>query len=178
MTEAAAPADNRTAGAAAALLRQRFQLARHINDDRAGSVATGEGVAWFCATGDADRLIYCEEGLLNLADSPAIRFERRYHWHLRGLSVQVCFEDGRPFHGFRLFDLTETIRHDCGADLYLGRCDMRDAPARWSTDWEVTGPRKSYRARTEYRLDPPPDPAPKPLAKGARIGHSDGETGQ
>lgn len=52
----------------------------------------------------------------------------------------VTFEDGRPFHPWRV---GEWVEHPCAADLYRGLVKA-DGSELWSVTWQVSGPRKDY----------------------------------
>jgi Family of unknown function (DUF6314) len=57
----------------------------------------------------------------------------------------VSFDDGRPFHPWRV---GEAVRHLCGSDAYDGLIDV--AEGRIRTVWDVTGPAKAQRLVTRF----------------------------
>ena len=60
----------------------------------------------------------------------------------------VVFDDGRPFHPWRLGVL---VSHPCGLDVYLGRLHYGADLDRLTVGWDVTGPVKQQRIVTTYR---------------------------
>ena len=67
-------------------------------------------------------------------------FRRRYELRETPGGWWVHFEDGRPFHPWRV---GEWVEHPCRADLYRGLVEAREDG--WSVLWEVGGPHKSQR---------------------------------
>lgn len=112
-------------------------------DDRLGPGGVFEGRATF--TPDAEGLRYDEAGTLRLGDAPPLAASRAYLWRW-GDGVEVSFPDGRPFHRFVPEGAAAGTDHPCGPDLYRVAYDFTAWPA-WGVAYEVTGPRKAYRAR-------------------------------
>lgn len=72
---------------------------------------------------------------------------RRALWLVRiddTASWWVRFEDERDFHPWLP---GEPVTHPCGADTYRGF--VSGTPERWTVEWDVTGPAKSYSMSTE-----------------------------
>ena len=69
---------------------------------------------------------------------------RRTVFHLGRNGADVRFEDGTLFHRLCLESGVARVRHDCGADRYVGRYHVLDQD-RWTLGWRVTGPRKEQR---------------------------------
>ena len=57
----------------------------------------------------------------------------------------MLFPDGRFFHRFRPEGAAAGTDHPCGPDLYRVAYDFAAWPA-WSVTFDVSGPRKAYRA--------------------------------
>lgn len=73
---------------------------------------------------------------------------RQTLWRQDGGGIDVTFADGRPFH--RITGGTRSLAfHGCPPDDYWLSYDFTLWP-RWSVRWDVSGPRKSYRALTRY----------------------------
>jgi len=122
-----------------------WRIAREIEDRAGGPPGWFAGTARF--TPAPGGLAYAEAGELTLG--PAVmRATRAYRWVFGPAGVEVFFDDGRPFHAFR-WDSAAAV-HPCGADLYRVCYDFGAWPV-WSAVWEVTGPRKDYTLRTEWR---------------------------
>lgn len=93
---------------------------------------------------DAQGLIYDELGQISLNGAAPLTATRRYLWRP---GLHVFFEDGRAFHTVPAPGQSAT--HDCPPDTYVVRYDFAEWP-RWTTRWQVTGPRKSYVMTTAY----------------------------
>ena len=110
---------------------------------RAGPHARFEGRAvWQEAPGG---LRYAESGMMTLEGHAPMQAERRYFW---GEDLSVYFDDGRFFH--RVPAAGGEVMHRCNPDDYLLAYDFSRWPA-FTVAWRVSGPRKDYRAETEYR---------------------------
>ena len=127
-----------------------WRLTRRIEDRLAGQTGHLEGVARF--TRDADGLIYSETGTLRLPDQPEMQAERRYLWREAGTRIEVFFEDDRPFHAFDPADPRPAAEHWCDPNSYAVRYDFSAWPD-WSSEWQVTGPRKDYMMHSQYCRD-------------------------
>lgn len=104
------------------------------------------GVARFTRDGDGLRLT--EEGRLELG-AAQFKATRVYLWHADGDAIAVRFEDGRPFHRFTPQGAPDSA-HWCDPDDYRVTYDFARWPV-WTSEWRVTGPRKDYVMRSEYR---------------------------
>ena len=100
------------------------------------------------------RVLRCvEEGVL---EQGGTRFEARREtlWRAGMAGIEVTFADHRPFHvignGPR-----PVAEHPCAPDTYALAYDFTGWP-RWSVRWNVSGPRKAYRAITRYCPDARP----------------------
>ncbi len=125
----------------------RWRLSRQITDAR-GPDATFTGTATF--TPDAQGLHLHEAGELRLHGQGAFQAERIYIWQQAGAEIAVFFADGRDFHRFDPNRAKVTADHWCDPDTYKVRYDFTDWPL-WQAEWRVTGPRKDYVMRTQYR---------------------------
>jgi hypothetical protein len=56
--------------------------------------------------------------------------------------MRILHADGRDFIEIGP-EAAQTVRHLCGADLYVGRFFFRGAD-EWAEAWRVKGPRKNY----------------------------------
>jgi len=114
-----------------------------------GPEARFEGMARFVPDGAG--LSYREAGRLLIAGQVPVRAERRYLWRAGGPGmIAVAFDDGRPFHRIDTTAPTPRDRHHCGHDIYDVAYDFGGWPA-WEVRWRVTGPRKDYVMRSDYR---------------------------
>ena len=91
-----------------------------------------------------------EVGTLTLAGGQGFRAERVYLWRAAPGGIEVRFDDGRPFHGFRLGPEAAEAEHLCARDLYRVRYDFAGWPD-WRAVWRVTGPAKDYRMETLWQ---------------------------
>ena len=78
--------------------------------------------------------------------------ERRYLWREAGARVEVFFEDGRPFHSFDPDEPRPAADHWCDPDSYSVHYDFSTWPA-WTSEWQVSGPRKDYTMHSAYRRE-------------------------
>lgn len=124
----------------------RWTLSRRIEDRLAGTEAQFAGEAVLRPVPEG--LSYREEGLLRLAGGPALTAARNYLWREAGGRIVVDHGDGRPFHAFDPAD--PVARHWCDPDDYRVRYDFGNWPV-WHAEWVVTGPRKDYTMRSDYR---------------------------
>ncbi len=127
-----------------------WRLTRRIEDRLAGHTGHLEGLAQF--TRDADGLLHRETGTLRLPGQPEMQAERRYLWRGAGTLVEILFDDGRLFHVFDPANPRPRAEHWCDADSYAVRYDFTAWPD-WSSEWQVTGPRKDYTMFSAYRRD-------------------------
>ncbi len=84
---------------------------------------------------------------------------RSYRLERRADMISVLRADGSAFISLD-GRASQSVRHDCGADLYLGRLLFR-GPDEWAEAWRVKGPRKNYASLSRFvRLnDPQVDPS-------------------
>ncbi|MEQ3626491.1 MAG: DUF6314 family protein [Celeribacter sp.] len=131
---------------------QRFaglwHLSRRIEDARADSTGSFEGVARL--TQDKAGLRYVESGTLSLPGAAPMQASRTYLWRAIGPRIAVLFADGRPFHDFAPKADVAEAAHWCDPDEYHVRYAFHDWP-NWQSEWQVKGPRKSYRMLSRYR---------------------------
>ncbi|WP_419739912.1 DUF6314 family protein [Ruegeria sp.] len=125
----------------------RWRLTRTIRDARAGQVVQAEGEALLQRSEDG--LIYTEEVTLSIPGQPPMKGTRKYLWRDGGHRVLIHFDDGRFFHALTLGEQNASDHHDCAPDSYDAVYDFHDWP-RWSVQWTVNGPRKSYEMTTDY----------------------------
>ena len=125
-----------------------WRVDRQIEDRRAGGCGHFSGTATFTPSGAG--LDYAETGILALGAAPPLRAERRYVWSASGGRIHVAFADGRPFHDFDPADPAAT--HFCAPDHYVVRYDFSRWPD-WSSEWQVSGPRKDYAMTSRFRPD-------------------------
>lgn len=119
---------------------------RRVIHHQVEPVASFEGELRF--EPDADGLIYIERGQLHMAGQPPMLAERTYLWRRSGSqSIAVHFADGRPFHSVSSDRLRDV--HFCDPDTYEVAYDFSDWP-HWQTEWQVTGPRKSYVVKSQF----------------------------
>jgi hypothetical protein len=142
-----------------AWLAGEWSVLRQINDDSQAFI----GTAHF--TAGADRgLTWRETGRLRLHgfDGEA---RRSYLLVPAAPAWQVCFDDGRPFHGLDLHDGHCDAVHVCGPDLYRGTYTVPDTD-RLTVTWRVTGPGRDDTIATEYRRAASwPQPPPRRAAR-------------
>ncbi|MGX5828034.1 DUF6314 family protein [Mesorhizobium sp. 43Arga] len=69
-------------------------------------------------------------------------------------STRILHADGRDFIELGP-EAAQTVRHLCGADLYVGRFFFRGLD-EWVEVWRIKGPRKNYASLARFcRLDDP-----------------------
>ena len=134
-----------TAAERLAALTGRWHVARVVRHDD-GDTARFEGTADWMPQGPVLRCT--EAGRLTQAGT-TFAATRETLWRADAARILVAFADGAPFHDFEALDRTAAT-HDCPPDLYRLFYDFGAWP-RWSVRWDVTGPRKAYRALTRYR---------------------------
>lgn len=127
-----------------------WQLTRQIDDHRAGLTGRFEGNAHWRPDGSGLRQV--ESGTLCYGSGAPMRGSRAYLWRAEAGGIAVAFEDGRPFHWFSATCLAAT--HDCPPDRYEVTYHFTQWPARWSTVWQVSGPRKDYRMESVFERAP------------------------
>lgn len=125
-----------------------WSLSRTINDARAGQVVQADGQAVLRPSEDG--LIYDEEVTLRIPGQAEMTGTRRYLWRDAGEEIAVHFEDGRFFHTLKPEHSQSRDHHDCPPDSYDAVYDFSAWPI-WSVNWTVSGPRKAYEMKTEYR---------------------------
>ncbi len=119
-----------------------WEVRRKVIDHRAATTAT------FAGRATITRLRFEERGRLTLG-STALDATRAYALRFDERSVLVAHSDGSPFIALDLRS-SQTVRHDCGADLYVGRFFFVDVDT-WAEAWRVVGPRKHYASLSRYR---------------------------
>lgn len=125
-----------------------WELDRRVQDDLSGQVIAASGQArLYPAEGG---LIYDEEVKLRVPGQAKMTGTRRYYWRDSGDQIAIHFDDQRFFHSLKLGAKDASDHHDCAPDSYDAVYDFSNWPL-WTVCWTVSGPRKSYRMRTEYR---------------------------
>ena len=127
-------------------LRGNWNINRVIDDRRAQQSGIFRGTAVF--SGDRSPLLYAEDGELALG-AAKMRATRRYRWAFQDSHVIVTYEDGQPFHDFKVENAAATAEHLCGEDIYYAQYAFY-LPDRWQTVWTVSGPRKDYTSTSLY----------------------------
>ncbi|MFN3615384.1 MAG: DUF6314 family protein [Rubrimonas sp.] len=123
-----------------------WSVAREIEDFAGGPAGRFRGLARI--TPDGQGLRYAEQGLLTLGAS-RLQASRAYLWRPLGPTlVQVCYEDGAPFHRFDWSRIECEDAHLCGEDRYQVRYSF--AAESWHAHWRVQGPRKDYASTSRY----------------------------
>lgn len=124
-----------------------WRVERQILERHSGRTGQFDGMAEFTARDGG--LGYSETGMLRLPDVPPMHATRRYDWRASDGLIEVWFEDGRFFHAFDPAASWPSAHHDCPPDVYDVTYDLRD-PDRWTSRWEVRGPRKDQTLETIY----------------------------
>lgn len=94
-------------------------------------------------------LVLTERGQLSVGGQ-SFEAEQRTLWAEGDGALEVSFADGRAFHAVTLGEPAPTAVHLCDPDHYEVTYDFADWPL-WRAIWRVTGPRKDYVMRSEYR---------------------------
>lgn len=84
---------------------------------------------------------FTEHGIMRI-DSREMPASRRYRLEPGERSMRILHADGSEFIELAP-KAVQTVRHLCGADLYVGRFFFR-GPDEWAEAWRVKGPRKNY----------------------------------
>jgi hypothetical protein len=84
---------------------------------------------------------FTEHGLMRIG-AHKMPASRRYRLEPGEGSMRILHADGRDFIEIGP-EAAQTVRHLCGADLYVGRFFFRGAD-EWAEAWRVKGPRKNY----------------------------------
>ena len=128
----------------------RWDLERTFEDDRAEASGTFTGTATVAVPVTGGPARWDERGTVRLGphDGGA---ERHLLLVARpGSPVDVRFADGRPYVDLDLASGSWHAVHLCGDDRYEITTTVRSVD-EMEERWEVTGPSKSYRARTVLR---------------------------
>lgn len=88
-----------------------------------------------------------ENGSLALGAN-RLRATRAYRLRFGESEVGAEYQDGSEFFVVRVRP-SQTVRHQCGADLYVGSFFFIDENS-WAEAWRVTGPRKRYASVSRY----------------------------
>ncbi|MDQ0471101.1 DUF6314 family protein [Labrys wisconsinensis] len=123
-----------------------WHVRRRIVDLPTGEVTQFEGTARI----SPDR--FDERGILRRAGG-TFAAQRTYRLAFGSGSVEVRFEDGRPFIALTS-ESSQRLEHVCGDDHYRGRF-LFAGDGRWMEAWSVRGPRKTYRSVSRYRSTAP-----------------------
>lgn len=90
---------------------------------------------------------FTESGEIQLGDR-TLSASRSYRLERLGDAVAVLRADGSAFISLGE-QPSQAVRHDCGADAYLGRFLFR-GPDEWAEAWRVKGPRKNYASLSRF----------------------------
>lgn len=94
---------------------------------------------------------FTEHGTMRIG-SNQMPASRRYRLEQRDRSMRILHADGRDFIELGP-EAAQTVRHLCGADLYVGRFFFRGRD-EWVEVWRVKGPRKNYASLGRFfRID-------------------------
>lgn len=94
---------------------------------------------------------FTEHGTMRIG-SQEMPASRRYRLEQLDNSTRILHADGRDFIELGP-EAAQTVRHLCGADLYVGRFFFR-GPDEWVEVWRVKGPRKNYASLGRFlRID-------------------------
>ncbi|MES2905934.1 MAG: DUF6314 family protein [Pseudomonadota bacterium] len=119
-------------------------MSRTIDDKRANQKGRLDGQAIFTSW---DTRLVCEEsGILSFGLEKFPAFRRSLWLFPEQNSVEICFDDGRFFHGFS--SIMPKAEHLCGADIY--QVVYVFAGHEWQSHWAVKGPHKNYEMTTHY----------------------------
>ena len=132
-----------------AALAGDWQLSRVVTDHLTGETLALSGRASFRPDGAG--LAYEESGHWTGGALQGMTGRQSYLWRAAPGRIEVLFPDGRLFHalGLPLQDGAE-ILHDCAPDTYRGAYAF-DLPGGFVQHWRVTGPRKDYLSRSDFR---------------------------
>lgn len=129
-------------------LTGRWQIDRRIDHAVDGSAARFSGVADFSPRAPGV-LVYFEKGDLRIGGRVLeARRELAYRFTTFA-SAAVYFGDGSFFHSLDLSAGHDRVRYRCGADRYVGHF-LAVSSETLRVDWHVSGPVKSYRARSLF----------------------------
>ena len=130
-----------------------WRLERRIEDRLApGPARIGQAQGQAVLARDGDGLVYDERVTLHLPGQRPIEGTRRYLWTAVAGGIAVRFADGRAFHQITLGAGAPEAAHWCAPDQYDVRYDFTHWP-RWTSRWDVRGPRKNYMMQTDYAPD-------------------------
>lgn len=117
-----------------------WDLTRVVDDHLTGERRDVRGTATL-ELESPDRVRWSETGTMTW-DGHAVPVSRTLYVVRSGEDWFVEFEDGRPFHPWRIGD---GVRHRCDPDLYAGIIRLDEDPVgRWTVEWRATGPEKDY----------------------------------
>ena len=132
----------------------RWSILREIRDETTATRGRLEGQAVFRQSDQWESsLTYEERGQLTMDGSPTLTAERTYLWFLGNdpNTIDILFQDGRPFHRLDLNCTMPFSSHFCSPDEYNVSYDFRSWPV-WRSEWRVRGPRKDYRIWSRFRF--------------------------
>ncbi|SLN30310.1 hypothetical protein ROJ8625_01363 [Roseivivax jejudonensis] len=110
---------------------------------------SGHAEGRVCFIPEQDALRYDEQVTMHLPGQKPIPGTRSYLWREGAGSIEIAFDDGRPFHAIPLGLTSPEAVHLCDPDRYAVVYDFADWPV-WGVTWEVSGPRKDYRMETLF----------------------------
>ena len=118
-----------------------WHVRRTVIDFLAGTSCVFSGQA--VVTADA----FVETGDIRIGER-RLAASRSYRLEKRGDMITVLRADGSAFISLD-GRASQSVRHDCGADLYVGRLLFR-GPHEWAEAWRVKGPRKNYASLSRF----------------------------
>lgn len=141
----------------------RWSVERRITDRYAAGSGVFEGEAAVVLrptseAGGARVADYHERGRMSLARYHGDAERRLRYVGLRTGGALITFADGRPFVDCDLQSGAWSSRHRCGEDVYDIHFEVV-SDSELTEVWRVSGPAKSYRARTRARRLPAGDAA-------------------
>jgi len=90
---------------------------------------------------------FTEHGIMRIG-SREMPASRRYRLEPGEGSMRILHAAGSDFIALGP-EAVQTVRHLCGADLYVGRFFFRGAD-EWAEAWRVKGPRKNYASLSRF----------------------------
>ncbi|MET2825432.1 DUF6314 family protein [Mesorhizobium shangrilense] len=118
-----------------------WHVRRTVIDFNGGPPCVFSGQA--VVTADA----FTESGEIRLGDR-TLPASRSYRLERLGDTILVQRADGSAFISLD-GRASQTVRHDCGSDVYIGRFLFR-GPDEWAEGWRVKGPRKNYASLSRF----------------------------
>lgn len=128
----------------------RWRADREIFDVSGARIGVFTGSLTF--TRQADRLVYHEQGVLELGAHRGAA-HRTLHYAVTGPGQAVVhFDYGDFFHEVDLREGCWSTKHPCRDDLYQGQYRVLGAD-HWWQEWVVAGPTKNHTMVTDFHRD-------------------------